>query len=208
MPKTKSLDQLFERRESLDTDRHNALGVVDDDIYALLETQWNDWLRLEDAVARLESKPDGYQFDRSGDIEAWIRFDASDVAERERPYFSDYMSESCIQVEFEQDCLTRSEGLSIVIQEPERRRSNVPYVYDQDTRKEVPLDDFTDVDGDIDEELLAHLLELYMVSTGCFPGIFYADLHGNVSLFETVERAKAYRARPVVVVVEDEDTEA
>lgn len=207
------LDFLFNQRANVDAERTRTVEGIDEAIYRLLAPKFANWSDLAKALAKFDAcgplteKPNGYQLNQFGEPEAWVRFEGlSSVPERERPYLHDWLldTDGCVRVDFDNCILERSEDESILIFEPDHRRTRLPsIVLSHGTGSTfVELDDAClDVDGDTDEGRIAYLIEQAMESAGYFPGVFHVtDRDGSLKPFSTSERAKAYAEKSTPAV--------
>jgi hypothetical protein len=175
------LNKLFEQRAGIDADRYRAVESVDEKIYAELSTGWDDWRALTDAMDRLDSSTE-YGSDEGG-IYRWVRFDLSGIAERERPYFDDYMidKDGAVRVDYENDALMVSDGPGLII-------NDEGDVLDEDSGKWIiSRRDYKS------EEQRAHMIEEWMQASGYFPGVFEMDRYGNVTLVNVQKLAANYK---------------
>ena len=145
-----------------------------DYIQTLLQGEWNivfkDLPRLRDAISEVESST---EFAWSCDeVVSWIRFDLGDF-ENCMSYLETYLNDLGINVDRENNVLSRGEGPYLIIYDYG--------VYDQDSCKMV-IDgsDYMNESGEYDEVLRNKLIEAWMEDKGYFPGVFSADRHGNV----------------------------
>ena len=178
------LEKMFAAREALGTEHGKALESVDEKISLLLYAQWDDWKALKDTLIKLDDSTE-YGSDEGG-IYRWVRFDVSDVAERERPYFDDYMldRDGCVHADYENGALVTQEGPSIIVNDDGD-------VLDEDSGKWIIHR--RDYKG---EEHRAHLIEQWMDKSGYFPGVFEMDRYGNVGTVDTKALAAQYVPEP------------
>jgi hypothetical protein len=174
--KIKSLTQDLERLESESATRARAVREA-------LQKEWEkvfeDSGKLQKAIENAEQACQ-YQFDRYGEIEAWYYFpDLSDYSDC-REYFETWLQEShCLNVEWDSNCLLRSEGPDCLIVQDDTRYGRDNGVW-QNGRCVIPESDYKNEDGDVDEVKRNALIESHMERTGYFPGVFRTDQHGNV----------------------------
>lgn len=135
---------------------------------------------LNKAITGVERSTD-YAWDNHGEIVSWIRFDVSDFEGCES-YLKEYLRDSHdISLDFDNGILSYSLGTNIVINDDGD-------VYDQDGDKFfINKDDYRDDDGNLDESKRNKLIEEYMEKTGCYPGVFSSDRHGNIFSVNTKE---------------------
>jgi hypothetical protein len=166
---------------------NNKLANISDNEFAIkqeLQLAWNkvfdDMSVLRDAITKVEASNEYTWESRGEDICSWIRFDTKsfdDCAE----YLKEYLrNEHYVEIDFENDALLYSMGPSIIINEDGD-------VLDQDGDKWfINKDDYRDEDsGDLNEGKRNELIEAYMEKTGCYPGVFRTDRHGNVFAVST-----------------------
>lgn len=153
------------------------------DIESQLQIEWNNVFKdlsvILVGVTKVESSTE-YLWDKYGEIVSWARFsDLSDFQDCKQ-YFTEYMREyHCVDIDWENECLTYSVGPSIVI-------NDNGDVYDQDGNKFfISKSDYSDEHGYLDESKRNELIEAYMLKTDCYPGVFKSDRHGNVTLIDT-----------------------
>lgn len=186
-----SIKDLFEQRTDaevagkLRVDHFNVL------IQKELERQWEDSKELQKALVDAENATE-YMGKEEG-IYSWFRVNfLGRVEEREREFFEVYAQEKGFSVDWENDCLEVYHGDDNYLIQSDTRRDNGVWC----SGKLVIDESEYKVDGDVDEEKLAFLIEERMNKEGYFPGVFEVSQHGDVTHFETVKRAEAYKARP------------
>ena len=138
-------------------------------------------------ISKVENSSD-YTFMEYGEIASYASVDLSDFQECKQ-YFEHYMNDSMvgfIEVDWTNDCLTMSQGESLIIQDDMRNDNGVwlngKCVIDEVEYKEG---------NEVDEVKRNELIEAYMEKNGYFPGVFRADSHGNVFLVNTQEKKSA-----------------
>lgn len=158
------------------------------DIEIQLQTAWdkvfNKNKALKKAIQEVESSNE-YAWNKYGEIVSWIRFDHADF-DKCREYLKTWLRENhYVEVDFANDALMYAVGTSIVINDDGD-------VYDQDGDKFfIKKNDYRDENGELDIEKRNELIEAYMEKTGCYPGVFSSDRHGNVFSISTVAKKKA-----------------
>lgn len=146
-----------------------------------LQTAWNEVFKdltvIKDAVSLLEQSKE-YVWDKHGEIVTWVRFDLKPFANN-RSYFASYMREEYyVEVDYDSDTLTQSVGTYIIV--------NDEGVYDSDSQKTIlKPGDYRDEDGKTDIVARNALIEKYMESSGCYPGVFKSDYYSNLTLIDT-----------------------
>lgn len=138
---------------------------------------------LTKALQSLESSNE-YGNDETG-IYSWVRFDLSGYAEC-MDELEDYLCDHCAYPDVKNDVLLSYQGGSIVINDGYGRDKGD--VYDTDAAERiVKKSDYQNEDtGELDIAKRNELIEAYMERTGCYPGVFRCDDHGNVYPINTV----------------------
>ncbi len=151
-----------------------------------LQAEYNkvfkDSQEIKELIAQLEQS-NKYTLDEYGEIESFVRVRLNDYTDCSQ-YLAEYLSDChCIQVDFDNQVLTSSQGESITIQDDSRRKTdNGIWLNSKQIINETA---YLDDDNEVDEVKRNELIEAYMERTGYFPGVFRVDYYGNVSLVNT-----------------------
>jgi hypothetical protein len=131
---------------------------------------------VKDMISKVQDSND-YYTDEYGEVCQWVHVDLGDF-KPSQSYFSDYMlREHFITVDFTNDTLSMSQGESIFIQNDTRHDNGVWF----NRKCIIKESDYKDEEtNEVDEAKRNELIEKYMEKTGCFPGVFRIDYHGNV----------------------------
>ena len=127
-----------------------------------------------------------YRFDQYGEIQSVYHFSELDLYSECREYLEAWLSDYCIIVDWNSDCLLFNQGESLIIQDDTRRDNGVWL-----SGKCVVNETEYKVDGEVDEDKRNELIEAHMEKTGYFPGVFRADQHGNVFPVSTLKTKEA-----------------
>ena len=170
-----AIKELNLKLEALDADRS--------DIETQLQAEWNNVFNdssvIKDLVTKVENSQN-YRWDKYGEIVSYVPFNAEDFRDCSQ-YFKEYMRDNYfVELDFDNAVVTYSQGPGIVI-------NDNGDVYDQDGDKFfIKKNDYRDDEtGELDEAKRNELIEQYMEKTGCYPGVFLSDRHGNVFAVST-----------------------
>lgn len=156
-------------------------------IEAKLQTAYNEVFdkneEIQKAIREVQTSQE-YAWDNYGEICQYIRFYANDFKDCQE-YLKNYLRENhYIEIDFQADILTYSQGFNIVINEDGD-------VYDQDSDKFfIKKNDYRNDDGELDTDKRNELIEAYMEERGYFPGVFSSDRYGNVFAVNTQAKKK------------------
>jgi hypothetical protein len=167
---------------------NNVLASLQGQVYdtkAQLQSEFNKVFdkmpELQAAISQVQDSQE-YSFDSLGEVVSWLRFDFSPFSDC-LDYLQGYLSEThCIYTDLNNDCLTYSQGESIVVQD-DAGRDNGVYLADKCIINESEYKN----DGEVDETKRNALIEAYMEKTGYFPGVFRCDRGGRVYSVKTLK---------------------
>jgi hypothetical protein len=158
------------------------------EIESELQKEWNkvfnDSTKLRDAISAVEMSND-YTFNRHGELCQFTHFyDLADFKDC-REFLDNWLSDSCVYADWENDALTMGVGDWIQINDSYSRRDGRGDVYLMDMsgrhKQILSASDWIDEDTrEEDEEKRNALIETWMEKEGTFPGVFRVDYHGNV----------------------------
>lgn len=170
---------------------------------ALVAASLDDSKAFQKALTDAESATE-YEADSNG-VYRWFRVALlADVPVELRDAVEDYVSHNRgYSIDWNSECLHLCCGEDAIVVQ-----TGTPYRRDdgvwQMSRRIIPASDYTNDDGEIDEEKRAFLIESHMEKTGVFPDIVTIDQHHNVfPVTDTQAKAKAYRNR--LKAQEDDD---
>jgi hypothetical protein len=170
-------DQMNKQIKDLNAQLANNLESIGD-IETKLQAEWDrvfdDSGVIKAMMAKVEDSTD-YRFDEYGEIVSYHYVDLSDFKDSKK-YLVQYLRDSyCADLDLVNECITYSQGESIVIQD-ETRRDNGVWL---SSKLIIDESEYKDENG-VNETKRNELIEAYMEKTGCFPGVFRSDSHGNV----------------------------
>lgn len=170
----KELTEQLDRTLVLQKDKVESLT---DALQTEYNKVFNDSKELEKIIINASSSSE-YQLGCDGDIESWFRFYGLRDYQECREYFEAWLQDAhCMRVDWDNDCLVVSHGDDNLIIQTESRRNNGVY---QSGKCVIEESQYRNDDNEIDEEKRNALIEAHMERTGCFPGVFRMDYHGNV----------------------------
>lgn len=158
------------------------------DIETKLQAAWNKVFQdsgvIKAMVSKVENSKD-YTHTEYGDIASWAHVDLEDFEDC-KPYFESYMRDNGIDVDWTNDAIVLSCGPdNLIIQnDTPYRRANGVWCEGNCVIKES---EYTNDDNEVDTSKRNKLIESYMEKTGCYPGVFRCDSHGNVFSVNTQE---------------------
>lgn len=168
----KNVNELFEQLSDEQKQYNVAQAKLMGKILKELSIKYDDWSSLQKAIADSESST-SYMWNKYGDISTWFRFGAlSEVEDRERYYLEQYLAEHYIIVDWDNDCLERSQGGCFVI--------NDEGVFDTDAAKFI----INSSEYGDDESLRNQLIEQHMERTGYFPTVL-EEFRDDLTLVNT-----------------------
>lgn len=176
-----NINKLFDKLDAVTAESQVKVEDMRDAIQKELNTTYRDWKELQDAVSKLSNQVGvEYCTNEYGDVEAWTRFyPLADVPRREREFLETYLGTvvGSVFVDWENDTLTQCVGGDEIL----IREDNWPHgggVY-QSGKQIIAEADYTDDDGDVNEDLRNELIEKHMERTGYFPGVYLTNNHDN-----------------------------
>ena len=186
-----TLNKLFKKMDEI---KNAASGHIQDCLDTLDETIkpfFDDHQGLQSALKALpDSRDYTWVFDGT-EVASWVRLDLSDFKgdDDDRPCLIDALEryleneETWCQLDQDQDCLFYPHGQSIIINDDGD-------AYDEnlslsgDGQWFLKSSEYT-IEGESNELYRNQLIENHMEKTGCFPGVFTSDRHGNVYAVDT-----------------------
>lgn len=182
-----TIDKLFEQLESFESETRAEQSKIQSQIQNELNAVFDDWKELQDAIKKLESFDKVEYYGAEDGIYSFVRFDLTDVPEREQDYLRDYlMDKHCMYPEFKNDVLTQFQGDDCILIQDEHGRDNGVY---QGHKCILDEDEYKDEDGEINEERRNELIEQHMERTGWYPGVFRLTRYGDVYPVNTQAKA-------------------
>lgn len=182
-----TVNELFERIELIENPSRVSISAITSLIQERLNLVYSDWRVLRTGIQKLESNEVEYSLEEDG-LYTWIRLaELSDIPERERPYFENYIESEGggIHVNWENECLMQWCGddyYSIQDDSRDRRDRGVW----QGQKLIIPETEYIDEEtSEVNETLRNQLIEKHMESEGCYPGVFRVDYYGNVTPVNT-----------------------
>jgi hypothetical protein len=151
-----------------------------------LQLAWNevfdDLSSIKDIVSKLESSNE-YSLNGYGEINQWVSFYGIGDFKDCMSYFENYMMDNhFVNVDWENDVLSSSQGESLIIQDDTKRDNGVWL----NGKLVICGNEYKD-DGEVNETVRNELIEQYMEKTGYYPGVFRVDSHGNVFPVSTLK---------------------
>ena len=181
-----SINKLFEELDQTHLAHSESEGRIKDKLQARLNVTYTDWTALQNAIVDSDSSSE-YTYSQYGDsVKTWFRFyGLSDVPEREREYLESYLSDECIEIDWDNDCLERNIGPCLII-------CDDGTVYDQDSGKTIITEsDLEGADGSICiDERRNQLIEGWMERSGYFPCVLADNGRGDLFHVNTQKKAE------------------
>ena len=176
----RKINALLESLNSASTEYQRGRQTIEAELQAECNKVFENDKALQTALSNLEMASE-YSADRHGEIVRWYRYAGlSDVLPELRDYLDNYVSDHCVSIDWDNECLQMNEGDVIIIQDDTRHDNGVwlsgKLIIDESEYKD---------DGEVDELKRNQMIEAYMERTGYFPGVFRVDSYGNVSHVNT-----------------------
>lgn len=163
------INNLLNDLNSLKEKHKNDLSTLNNTLQDACEEYFKTNEDVRKIVDLQNQKPNGYQFNIFGEVEAWYRVKVDldqfkDVKEYLKIYIQDY---TCGILDFENDALLIPQGPEEIIINDEG---------------DIFLGNKLIIEADAyeNEETRNELIEQYMEKTGYFPGVFRTDYYGNI----------------------------
>lgn len=190
-----TLEKLFKQLDDVESESAAKANIVRMAIQVELTRAWDDCKAIQDAMAKLESFEGVEYMGMHDGIYAWVRcYELSDVPEREREFFEEYLSGRGFTGDFENDCISSYLGDdNYQIQDDTQRdngvwQGNKIVIEESEYCARLMNEDLDDCDrlDESDDDLRRNaLIEAHMQKSGYFPGTFRVDTHGNVEAVDT-----------------------
>lgn len=163
---------------------HAKTGIIENKLKAnylkLFEKQLKS--EINKAFASLD-RSNEYCYDKHGEIQHWVYAIEllNSIPETAKEFFEEYIGDNhCAYIDWDNRSIYYLNHGDIII-------NDEGDVLDSDSGKWIiKRDDYRDDDGNEDESKRNQLIEAYMERTGCYPGVFSVDRHGNIFPVSTV----------------------
>lgn len=183
-----SLEKLFNQLDDTKSRHKIDVNEVNEAIAKALAPIYADRGDIKRDLEALESSSE-YGSDQYGEIYIWVRME-SDIDERERPFFSDWLQENhCVHVDWDNGAMYSYCGECIVINDDGDVFDASKCIVEASEYKARLLNqdlyESEALNEDDDDARRNALIEAYMERTGCFPNVLSHDRHGNIFPVDT-----------------------
>ena len=171
------MNKNISKLQSLLEENEQSGEVIKEKLQLAYNEVFKEVVSLNEALDKL-SNSHKFSWDNCGEIVQWTRYNGlSDFADC-REYFETYLSEfHFTNVDWKNDCLTQSIGPDYISVQDDTRGDNGVWC---NGKRVIDETEYKDDGGEVDETKRNQLIEAYMEKTGCFPGVFRTDSHGNI----------------------------
>lgn len=163
---------IIEKLDKLNEEKNLKFSEIREEYFKYLDSH----KIIKELTALQDSKPDGYMLNEFGDVESWkrIALDFSDFEdERLESLLNEYLLENYFfHVDFKNNCLIQNQGPEEIIINDE----GDVFCGSKCIISKNNYENKTD---------LYQQIENYMEKTGYYPGVFYCDRYGELTLVNT-----------------------
>lgn len=163
----------------------NNLAAIESELQLVLNKEFDAHVELQEAIAKLENEPEGYQFRDYGDIVSYVSFTFSKFPINEHVYLETYLADRGYHASVAHSRLMQWQGTDNYLIQAYSGPDNGVW---QNGKKVIEVEEFV-TDGQEDLNKLRSLIEHHMEGAGVYPNVFWVTHNGGLKL-ETFKQVK------------------